>query len=126
MLVWPRLKSSDLETRRVCTLPNFLVLGAVVDQADRHGIQVVELLAALPLRDHEARFLEHGRAGNLQARVDINRPRTLAERLGQRAAERDAVLERVARTRRRLRPIGEHLPRTVGAALRQRGRGARA
>ena len=26
--------TSVLETRRVCTLPNFLVLGAVVDQAD--------------------------------------------------------------------------------------------
>mgnify|MGYP003516575287 CR=1 FL=1 len=66
---------------------------SVVDLADRHGIQVVELLATLLVGDDELRGLEqaevlhHAEAGHLGERLDKAR-QSLAVVIGQRVEQR--------------------------------------
>ena len=54
---WSSSRSSRI-TRNLGARLSVLAHPAVVDEPDRDGVQVVELLAATPLGGHQARFLE--------------------------------------------------------------------
>ena len=58
-----------------------LVYPPVVDLADRHGIQEVQLFAPVAPRDHEARGLEHLQMFHDAEARHLQLPLELAERL---------------------------------------------